>query len=349
MDTADEAIRTALRRGVELARDGLGTTSPNPSVGAVVLDAAGRQVGQGRTAPAGGAHAEVVALAEAGARARGGTVVVTLEPCAHTGRTPPCTEALLAAGVARVVYAVADPYPPAAGGARRLAAAGVTVALATGPEAAEAARLLRPWLVATGRGRPFLTLKLAASLDGRAAARDGTSRWITGPESRRDAHALRAQVDAILVGSGTVLADDPALTARRPDGSLAEHQPLRVVLDRRGRVPASAAVLTGPGPSLHLTGPAAELGPALAALAARGVRHVLLEGGPTLAGAAVDAGLADEVRAYLAPVLLGAGLGALAGTGAPTLAAAPRFVVEDVARLGCDVGLRLRPSPSGEG
>lgn len=339
----------ALARAVELAEAVSGTTSPNPAVGAVILDAAGTVVGEGQTQPPGGDHAEVVALRQAGPRARGATVVVTLEPCSHTGRTPPCSDALLTAGVARVVYAVADPYPPAAGGAARLRGGGVQVLAADGAASRAAGRHHRPWLLATGSGRPYLTVKLASSLDGRAAAADGSTRWITSAAARADAHRVRARVDAILVGSGTVLADDPALTARQ-GGVAAARQPLRVVLDRRGRVDPQARVLAGPGRAWHLTGPAAELPAALTALYAAGVRHALVEGGPTLAGAVVDAGLADEVLAYLAPLLLGAGLPALAGRGAATLAAAPRFAVEELTRFGEDIGVRcVRTSTAGPG
>src|SRR3954453_12435362 len=214
--TVSAAERAAMARARELGESVLGTTSPNPAVGAVVLSADGDVVGEGATSPPGGPHAEVIALRQAGERARGGTAVVTLEPCAHTGRTGPCAEALVAAGIARVVYAADDPNPVAAGGAQVLADAGVEVV--SGVEAhAAASGALRPWLHAVRTGRPFVTWKFAATLDGRVAAADWTSRWISSPASRADVHVLRASVDAVVVGSGTVLADDPHLTVREGD------------------------------------------------------------------------------------------------------------------------------------
>ena len=202
-----------MRRAVALSTRSLGTTSPNPPVGAVVLDASGQVVGEGWTRPPGGPHAEVVALADAGDRARGGTAVVTLEPCRHTGRTGPCTTALLEAGVARVVVACADPTEQAGGGVEVLREAGVDVE--TGVLADEAERgPLEAWLTSRGSGRPFVTWKYAATLDGRSAAADGTSRWVTGEASRADVHRLRGEVDAVVAGVGTVLADDPLLDVR---------------------------------------------------------------------------------------------------------------------------------------
>ena len=320
-----------MRRALELSRSVLGATSPNPPVGAVVLDAAGTVVGEGATSRAGGPHAEVVALAAAGQRARGGTAVVTLEPCRHTGRTGPCTGALLAAGVSRVVYAVADPTVAAGGGAGELQAAGVGV---TGGVLAQDAVLgpLEAWLAAQRLGRPHVTWKLAATLDGRSAAADGSSRWVTGEAARADVHRLRGEVDAVLVGSGTVLADDPELTVRPDPG----RQPLRVVLDRRGRTPAGARV--HPAVMLDAAGPEA----ALADLAARGVVSVLLEGGPTVAAAFLRAGLVDRVVAYVAPVLLGAGPAALGDLGVGTISGAHRLRLDDVSRFGDDVRLTLR-------
>ncbi|SPL96040.1 Diaminohydroxyphosphoribosylaminopyrimidine deaminase / 5-amino-6-(5-phosphoribosylamino)uracil reductase [[Actinomadura] parvosata subsp. kistnae] len=203
-----------MARAVELAAHGHGSTSPNPVVGCVVLDAAGQVAGEGFHAYAGGPHAEVVALAQAGERARGGTAYVTLEPCDHTGRTGPCSRALLAAGVARVVIAVPDPNPKAAGGAARLREHGVAVTAGVLAEAAE--RVNEEWLTYARLGRSHVTWKFAATLDGRSAAEDGTSKWITSPEARADVHRLRAAADAIIAGIGTVLADDPHLTARPP-------------------------------------------------------------------------------------------------------------------------------------
>jgi diaminohydroxyphosphoribosylaminopyrimidine deaminase/5-amino-6-(5-phosphoribosylamino)uracil reductase len=315
-----------------------GTTSPNPPVGAVVLDDAGAVVGVGATAPPGGPHAEVTALRQAGARARGSTVVVTLEPCAHHGRTPPCTDALRSSGVAAVVYAVADPDPRAAGGAAVLRAAGIAV---HGGALAEQVRRgpLRAWLHAVRSGRPHVTWKLAATLDGRSAAADGTSRWITGDAARAEVHALRAAVDAVVVGTGTVLADDPALTARHEDGTPRDRQPLRVVVGHRNVPPGFA--LAAPD-VLHLRTRDPDV--VLAALHERGVVDVLLEGGPRLAGAFVAARRVDRVLAFLAPALLGAGPAALADAGVGTIGEIERLDVDDVHRVGADIVVDARPT-----
>src|SRR4051812_6123057 len=334
-----EVERAAMHRALALAETVRGRTSPNPAVGAVLLDAEGTLVGEGATAPPGGPHAEIAALRVAGEAARGGTAVVTLEPCAHTGRTGPCAEALVAAGIARVVYAVDDPNPVAAGGAQVLAEAGIDVV--SGVEAhAAASGALRPWLHAMRTGRPYVTWKFAATLDGRVAAADYTSRWITSPASRSDAHRLRGAVDAVLVGSGTVLADDPHLTVREAE-QLADRQPLRVVLDRRHRVTDDARVLDGAAETVVLDTAVPQF--ALKALYDRGVRHVLVEGGPTLAGAFVEARCVDEVVAYLAPTLLGAGLAALGEAGIGTLADALMLEIESVSRLGEDIKVVGRP------
>jgi diaminohydroxyphosphoribosylaminopyrimidine deaminase/5-amino-6-(5-phosphoribosylamino)uracil reductase len=329
--------RDAMARALDLAARGP-AHGPNPRVGCVLLAPDGRVLGEGWHRGAGTPHAEVAALADARARGaddaavRGATAVVTLEPCDHTGRTGPCSVALLAAGVARVVVAVADPNPAAAGGARRLRAAGVEVVAGVGE--VEGRALLRPWLAAVRRGRPFVTLKLASTLDGRVAAADGSSRWITSPEARAHAHARRAEVDALVVGTGTALADDPALTARTPDGTPAPHQPLRVVVGTRD-LPAGGR-LAGPGGEvLHLRthDPRA----VLAALHEREARHVLVEGGPTLAAAFLRAGVVDEVHAYLAPVLLGAGRPAVSDLGIATIGDALRLRPRAVRPLGPDV------------
>ncbi len=366
--------RAAMARALELAARGRGTVAPNPLVGAVVVRD-GRIVGEGWHQVAGGPHAEVAALADAGALATGSTVFVTLEPCAHTGRTGPCTTALLAAGVARVVVAVADPDPLAAGGAEVLRAAGVPVEV--GLLGDEAGRQNRAFLFAVTRGRPLVVLKAAVSLDGRIAAADGTSRWITGPQARARAHELRADAGAVLVGAGTALADDPRLTVRQP--GWAGRQPLRVVLDGRARLPATAAVLDGEAPTLVVVGPAADparvaalraAGADVAAAAAtppapaptspvapldlaavlgllhdRGVRSVLVEGGAGVAGAFVRAGLVDELVVFVAPLLLGArGHPLLAGDGIATLADGPRFRTVAVDRAGDDTALTLVPA-----
>lgn len=333
----------AMLRALELARRGP-EHGPNPRVGCVLLGDDGRVLGEGWHGGAGTPHAEVSALADAaraGRDVRGATAVVTLEPCDHTGRTGPCTEALLDAGVGQVVHAVDDPDPAAAGGAARLRAAGIAVV--GGVRRAEGEALLEVWLHAVRTGRPWVTLKTAASLDGRVAATDGTSRWITSAESRRHAHTHRAVVDAIAVGTGTALADDPALTVRPDDGTTAAHQPLRVVVGHRDLPPE--ARLRGPGgPLLHLR--SHDVGEVLAALARRQVRHVLVEGGPTLAAAFLRAGVVDELHAYVAPVLLGAGAPAVADLGVTTIAAASRWRTHRTLRLGDDVLVVARPTPS---
>ena len=347
-----------MRRAVGLSRRVLGRTSPNPPVGAVVLDTAGQVVGEGWTAPPGGPHAEVVALTEAGERAAGGTLVVTLEPCRHTGRTGPCTSAVIEAGIARVVVACADPTTDAGGGAQVLRAAGLDVEI--GLLADEVARgPLEAWLTSRALGRPFVTWKYAATLDGRSAAADGTSRWITGEAARADVHRLRAEADAVVVGMGTVLADDPLLDVRPDEG----RQPLRVIVDSTGRTPLTARALAGPATAVvaRRTGstdpgfrrtmelpPGADGRVDLPALLHRlaeqhDVVSVLLEGGPTLAGAFVAAGLVDRVVGYVAPALLGEGLPALASAGVGTISAAHRLRLDEVTRLGDDVRLTLRP------
>jgi diaminohydroxyphosphoribosylaminopyrimidine deaminase/5-amino-6-(5-phosphoribosylamino)uracil reductase len=330
----------AMRRAIELAARGLGTVSPNPVVGCVVLDAAGVVAGEGWHVFAGGAHAEVTALRDAGERARGGTAVVTLEPCSHTGRTGACTTALLRAGISRVVFAVDDPNPMAGGGADVLRAAGVEVE--SGLVRAEAQRVNEAWLHAVRHGRPFVIWKYGASLDGQIAAADGTSRWITGEDARRDSHRLRAEVDAILVGVGTVLADDPLLTVRpAAPGPPPKRQPLRVVFDRTGRTPPDAKICDDSAETIITAAAPAK---ALAELRARGVVSVLLEGGPTLAGAFWDDGLIDKVVGYVSPVLLGSGrYPALRSSANQTIAAAARLTLEDVTRFGEDVRLVSYP------
>ncbi|SFO92494.1 diaminohydroxyphosphoribosylaminopyrimidine deaminase / 5-amino-6-(5-phosphoribosylamino)uracil reductase [Saccharomonospora viridis] len=340
----ERVVREAMEVALALSAGVRGNTSPNPPVGAVILDAEGRRVGTGATQPPPGPHAEVVALREAGERARGGTAVVTLEPCSHHGRTPPCTQALLDAGVAAVRYAVADPHPAASGGAERLRAAGVDVAggvlaeeVASGP--------LRAWLHRERTGRPHVTWKYAASLDGRVAAADGTSRWISGPTSRAEVHALRAAVDAIVVGTGTVLTDDPWLTVRTPDGELAPRQPLRVVVGTRG-IPEGARVLDSTAETVRIA--SHDPDEVLALLSERGVVDVLLEGGPTLAGAFVAAGRVDRIIAYVAPTLLGAGPAALGPAGVSTITQAHRWRVEGATMCGEDVRISAVPV-TGEG
>jgi diaminohydroxyphosphoribosylaminopyrimidine deaminase/5-amino-6-(5-phosphoribosylamino)uracil reductase len=334
----------AMGRAVALAARGLGTTSPNPVVGCVLLDPAGQVVGEGFHAYAGGPHAEIVALAQAGARAEGGTAIVTLEPCNHTGRTGPCSQALIRAGVRRVVIAVDDPTTLAAGGTDTLREAGVEVE--TGLLRAEAEAGNVAWLTAVRRGRPHLTWKFAATLDGRSAAADGTSQWITSAPARADVHVLRSTVDAVIAGVGTVLADDPQLTVRNlADGTCAIRQPLRVVVDSSGRTPEKARVRDNTAPTWIAT--TAELGSGpdgrtdlsalLATLYARGVRAALLEGGPTLAGAFLAAGLVDRVVGYVAPKLLGSGKSALVEAGVATIDEAIELELTDVTQIGPDL------------
>jgi diaminohydroxyphosphoribosylaminopyrimidine deaminase/5-amino-6-(5-phosphoribosylamino)uracil reductase len=323
-----------MRRALQLAACGpLG--NPNPRVGAVIVDPDGLVVGEGFHEGAGTPHAEVVALRQAGAAARQGTAVVTLEPCAHTGRTGPCTQALIEAGVARVVFAQSDPTPSARGGRTLLEAAGVR--MTPGVLADESTVLNDAWTFSFVHGRPKVTWKFAATLDGRSAAADGRSRWITGSLARGDVHQLRAQCDAILVGTGTVIADDPALTVRRPDGSPTGRQPLRVVMGLRP-IPETARVRDAAAPTLQLaTHDPVE---ALKALAEQEIHHVWLEGGPTVAAAFLGAGLVDEVIAYLAPALLGAGSPALGDLGIRTMDQAIRLTPHEVTTVGPDIRIR---------
>ncbi|MCZ2861188.1 bifunctional diaminohydroxyphosphoribosylaminopyrimidine deaminase/5-amino-6-(5-phosphoribosylamino)uracil reductase RibD [Blastococcus sp. VKM Ac-2987] len=339
--TVTDAERLAMARAREMGAGVLGSTSPNPAVGAVVLAADGSVAGEGATAPPGGPHAEVAALAQAGERARGGTAVVTLEPCAHTGRTGPCADALLAAGIARVVVAVPEPTELAGGGTARLRAAGVDVVVGVEQEAAELGALAG-WLTGVREQRPYVIWKVAATLDGRVAAADGSSRWVTGPEARAEVHRLRAGCDAVVVGSGTALTDDPQLTVRDADGRDADRQPLRVVVDRRNRLPAGARVLDDAAPTL--VSRAAEPAALLAELFARDVRRVLLEGGPTLAAAFLRAGLVDEAVVHLAPKLLGAGPSLVGDLGISGIASALSYSVAGITPLGGDVQIRLHPT-----
>lgn len=332
-----EGLDAAMRLAIEQSALVKGTTYPNPPVGAVILDAAGEVVGVGGTEPAGGDHAEILALRRAGDLAAGGTVVVTLEPCNHYGKTPPCVNALLDAKVATVVYAVADPNPEAAGGAARLEEAGVAVR--SGVLADEVAGgTLREWLHKQRTGLPHLTWKYASSVDGRSAAADGSSQWISSEASRLDLHRRRGACEAIVVGTGTVLADDPALTARLPDGSLAERQPLRVVVGMR-EIPSEAKVLNDDSRTMLIrTHDPMEV---LKAVSDR--TDVLLEGGPTLAGAFLRAGAVDRILAYVAPTLLGGPVTAVDDVGVTTIARALRWHFDGIDRVGPDVILSLVP------
>ncbi|ORV65051.1 bifunctional diaminohydroxyphosphoribosylaminopyrimidine deaminase/5-amino-6-(5-phosphoribosylamino)uracil reductase [Mycobacterium europaeum] len=337
MNPAVDGLDAAMRLAIEQSNQVKGTTYPNPPVGAVILDADGAVVGVGGTEPAGGDHAEVLALRRAGQLAVGGTAVVTLEPCNHYGRTPPCVNALLDAKVGAVVYAVADPNPAAAGGAARLTEAGVQVTagvladeVAGGP--------LREWLHKQRTGLPHVTWKYASSVDGRSAAADGTSQWISSEASRLDLHRRRGAADAIVVGTGTVLADDPALTARLPDGWLADRQPLRVVVGMR-EIPAEAKVLNDDSRTMVIrTHDPMEV---IKALSDR--TDVLVEGGPTLAGAFLRAGVVNRILAYVAPMLLGGPVSAVDDVGVPTIARALRWQFDGVDRVGPDLLLSLVP------
>jgi diaminohydroxyphosphoribosylaminopyrimidine deaminase / 5-amino-6-(5-phosphoribosylamino)uracil reductase len=355
-------------RAVALAEGGRGRTSPNPMVGAVLVRG-GRVVGEGFHRAAGLAHAETAALAAAGELAAGATCYVTLEPCAHHGRTPPCADALVATGVARVVAAIVDPDPRADGaGLARLHAAGVEVV--TGVGAGAVAEQNAAYLTHRRLGRPRVTLKAAASLDGKVAAPDGTSRWITGPAARADAHRLRAEADAVLVGAGTALADDPRLTVRLPGH--AGRQPLRVLVDAAGRVGTGGHLFDGEAATLVATTPTApaaavdawkaagaevlvckeapvgqgvDLEDLARGLGGRGVLELLVEGGPRLQASLWAAGLADRLVWYLAPLAIG-GAGApglLGGAGAATLADARRLRLASVDHLGDDLRVVAYP------
>ncbi|MGM0577481.1 MAG: bifunctional diaminohydroxyphosphoribosylaminopyrimidine deaminase/5-amino-6-(5-phosphoribosylamino)uracil reductase RibD [Myxococcota bacterium] len=364
-----------MERALDLARRGRGTTSPNPMVGAVVVRD-GVCVGEGFHVRAGGPHAEVHALREAGADARGADMYVTLEPCNHRGRTGPCTEAILRAGVARVILGAGDPNPQVCGsGVARLREGGVEVITGVLAEECHALNeIFEHWITT---GRPLVVLKLAATLDGRIAARTGASRWITGPEARREVHRMRARLDAVMVGSGTALADDPRLTARGVDDE-AGGDPLRIVVDSGLAVPTTARLFEGAGAPGVLVAtarpdddPGAEVRRSLGAevwslpspdgrvdvtalidrLGARiprPVTSVLVEGGSGLATALLRAGRVDRLITFLAPRLMGSdGVPAVGSLGVDTPDEAPGFVVDRVRRVGADVEIVARPGQDG--
>jgi diaminohydroxyphosphoribosylaminopyrimidine deaminase/5-amino-6-(5-phosphoribosylamino)uracil reductase len=362
------SLTDPMQRAVSLARRALGNVSPNPAVGAVLVKG-GRVIGEGFTQPPGGPHAEVVALRQAGEAARGAALYVTLEPCCHQGRTPPCTKAILAAGVREVHLSHLDPDPHVSGnGKAALEAAGVTVIVGDGEE--EARRINEAYVKHRTTGLPFVIAKFAASLDGKIAATSGDSRWVSGPESRGWAHRQRTMVDAIMVGVRTILVDNPELTARPEPGEGARlpdgqpRQPLRVVADSRGRTPASARVLQGPTGALVATTeasseawrqqmrdagaevlvvPAADgrvdLGEIIRALGSRDILSLLVEGGGELLGSFFDLGLVDKVQAIIAPIIIGGqeAPAAVAGRGARRMADALRLRDVTVERLGEDV------------
>ena len=332
-------VAGAMGRALELARLGP-AGGANPRVGCVLLAPDGRVLAEGRHRGAGTPHAEMDALARLSpGEAAGATAVVTLEPCNHRGRTGPCSLALIEAGVALVVFAVADPNPVARGGAERLRSAGVVVE--SGVLADAATELIEHWAHAQRTGRPWVTAKWASSLDGRIAAADGTSRWITGPAARADVHLRRSQHGAIVIGTGTALADDPSLTARDADGGLLAAQPIPVVVGRRS-LPTSAALHAHPKPVLTVRDHDPRV--ALEAIAETGATSAFLEGGPTLIGAYLRADLVDEVLVYLAPTLLGGGgRPATADLGVATIAQQHRLETREVSALGTDLLVVARP------
>jgi diaminohydroxyphosphoribosylaminopyrimidine deaminase / 5-amino-6-(5-phosphoribosylamino)uracil reductase len=352
----------AMARALELAGRGLTTTQPNPRVGCVIARET-RILGEGWHERAGGAHAEVMALEAAGAAAAGATAYVTLEPCSHFGRTPPCADALVRARIARVVFALRDPNPKVGGaGAQRLRESGIEVQC--GLLAHEAEELNSGYLSRMRRGRPWVRVKLGMSLDGRTALANGVSRWITGQAARDDVQQWRARSCVVLSGIGTVLADDPRLDVRL---AAAERQPLRVILDSRLRTPPAARALKSPGSALlftalddaarqsaleqqgarieRLSDSPLDLVRVLARLGELEMNEVLVEAGPTLAGEFVRAALADELLLYVAPLLLGPQARALVELPEILkLEAAPRFALLDTQALGADLRLRLRPA-----
>jgi diaminohydroxyphosphoribosylaminopyrimidine deaminase/5-amino-6-(5-phosphoribosylamino)uracil reductase len=334
----------SMRRALELAALGP-VADPNPRVGAVIVDQNGIVVGEGFHEGAGTPHAEIVALRHAGSAARAGTAVVTLEPCAHTGLTGPCALALIEAGVVRVVFAQTDPNPSARGGRALLEAEGIRTTAGVLGDESEA--LNSAWTFSMVHGRPKVTWKFAATLDGRSAAADGSSRWITGTLARADVHRLRSLCDAILVGTGTVIADDPSLTVRRTGGTACGRQPLRVVMGFRP-IPEPSQVLDLAAPMLQLT--THDPAEALKTLHEQEIHHVWLEGGPTVAAAFLEAGLVDEVLAYLAPALLGRGQAAVGDLGIQTIDQALRLTPHEVTMIGTDIRIRAGiATPNHEG
>jgi diaminohydroxyphosphoribosylaminopyrimidine deaminase/5-amino-6-(5-phosphoribosylamino)uracil reductase len=357
------AVSPHMRRALALAQKARHQTSPNPMVGAVLVRD-GEVVGEGYHKRAGGPHAEVAALKRAGASARGATMFVTLEPCAHRGRTGPCTEALLAAGVSKVVAALRDPDPRVSGqGLAQLGAAGVEVVVGDG--AVEAEAINQRWLKARRQGRPLVALKYAATMDGKIASTNGDSRWVTGERARRQTHLLRQAYEAIAVGAGTVIADDPELTARSAAGRRLRRQPLRIVVDGKLRVSPTARVLNSalPGRALIATTDGAaglrgkefeafgievrafpgsdriEIGALLEFLAAEGVNSLLVEGGGDLAWGFLASGAVDRAYAFFAPKLLGGGKAPspVDGPGLPSLGEAAQMRFVNTRALGDDL------------
>lgn len=328
-------------RALELALNGP-AKGVNPQVGAVILDSNGQVLGEGFHRGSGTAHAEVVALDAALAGSpklpAGSVAVVTLEPCNHTGKTGPCAQALIEAGVSKVVFASSDPGENSSGGANTLRAAGIDVQ--SGMLSDKANKQLRVWLTATKNQRPFVTLKWASTVDGRAAAQDGSSKWISGAESRADAHRRRSEVDAILVGTGTAMIDDPELTARNSDGTLQESQPLRVVLGTRD-LPSNLRLFNSDAETVTIK--TQSIHGALSELYEKGVKHILVEGGPTLASRFVQMDLVDEFVIYLAPKLLGGDKLAIGSLDVPSIDQAKGLSFTEVSKLGEDILIVATP------
>ncbi len=366
--TLNDLDRARFQEALELARSSFGLTEPNPRVGCVIGSEAGAILGRGATQAAGQAHAEVMALrdaASAGHAGQGATAWVTLEPCAHHGRTPPCCDALIAAGIARCVVALQDPFPAVAGaGIARLRAAGIRVDVVGDPELAEQARDINiGFFSRIERGRPWVRLKMAASLDGRTALVNGRSQWITSEAARADGHAWRRRASAVMTGIGTVLADNPRLDVRAVATGC---QPLRIVIDTRLRTPLTAAVLRPPGPVLIVAAPGnSERANALRAtgaevwddgpdgamptlpallkrLALRGVNELHVEAGPMMAGSLLQAGLVDEILAYVAPLVLGPGQAFASLPELAEIPAAPVYRWHAVDTIGRDLRLLMR-------
>jgi len=334
----------AMKRALELATRGP-RTGPNPQVGCVLLDSSHAIVAEGWHEGSGTPHAEIMALANlahSGLSSRGLTAVVTLEPCAHTGKTGPCAEALLNADIARVVYAVSDPGAASGGGAELLSAAGVEVI--SGVEASSGEALVERWLHSVTASRPWVTLKWAMSLDGRTAAADGTSQWITGEETRAKVHRDRSEHDAIIVGINTVLVDNPRLTARTPEGDLYPHQPLAIVMGHRD-VPQDALIREHPGGFEHVNDH--DVQALLTSLGERDIRSVYVEGGATLASAFLAEGLVDELHITMGPMLLGGPNLAITDLGVSTMTDAQDLSITDIQRLGVDIVLTARPQQEG--
>jgi diaminohydroxyphosphoribosylaminopyrimidine deaminase/5-amino-6-(5-phosphoribosylamino)uracil reductase len=370
--TVTERDEELIARAIAVAAHARRRTAPNPWVGSVIADADGSVVGEGASDPPGGPHAEVHALRQAGDAARGGTAYVTLEPCSHYGRTPPCADALIDAGVARVVVGIEDPDPLVAGaGMDRLRDAGITVDVGLAADAVTAQ--LAPYLHHRRTGRSYCVAKTAVSVDGRTAAADGSSRWITGPVARADAHELRADSQAVVVGAGTALADQPQLTVRDVD-PMVDHQPLRVLLDAHGRVPAtgplfdpelaSTLVITteaapaavvdvwvAAGAKVETVAPAfdgngVDLAASLELLGAHGVLQALVEGGPTVHGSLLRARLVDRLVVYVGGVVMGAqGRPMFTGPSPGAITDAPRLALRATTQLGADVRLDYDPAP----